>query len=122
MAVTNGVTYAGPGWSVPAELWPAAVTQRRRPNWRRPMSEQRAINQTEHHDDKGPRAFPISADEFFDRGMTLRDYFAAMAMQGFCSNPTWLKNVREGFDESVAVSVAIGAYEQADAMLAARKK
>lgn len=34
-----GVTYAGPGWSVPAELWPAAVT--RCPNWRRPtMNEQ----------------------------------------------------------------------------------
>ncbi len=30
MATLNGVEYSGPGWSVPAELWPAAVTRTRR--------------------------------------------------------------------------------------------
>jgi hypothetical protein len=46
--------------------------------------------------------------------MTLRDYFAAKAMQGWTANP--LPN-----DSSIQ-DVAAWAYRQADAMLAARTK
>ena len=66
-------------------------------------------------EDGGP-AFPlaepgncVSASE----GMTLRDYFAAKAMQGFCA--------REVSIECSADDIADDAYAMADAMLAARK-
>jgi hypothetical protein len=43
-------------------------------------------------------------------GMTLRDYFAAKAMQAFCSN------IKTSFQEDAEL-----AYRMADAMLEARK-
>lgn len=47
-------------------------------------------------------------------GMTLRDYFAAKAMQGMCAHPdTWGLN---------GYSLAEEAYAIADAMLEAREK
>jgi hypothetical protein len=46
-------------------------------------------------------------------GMTLRDYFAAKAMQGFVSDPDWRVDMMP--DET-----ARAAYTQADAMLSAR--
>jgi vacuolar-type H+-ATPase catalytic subunit A/Vma1 len=64
----------------------------------------------------GGPAFPINANESADRciytGMTLRDYFAAKAMQGLLtstriSKPDWIAN---------------DSYEMADAMLKAREK
>ena len=51
----------------------------------------------------------------FDTGMTLRDYFAAKAMQELMTykdRPIYLRPVDE---------VAIDAYEMADAMLEARE-
>ena len=48
-------------------------------------------------------------------GMTLRDYFAAKAMQGYCSDPEW----RLDMDFS---DTADAAYSVADAMLKARKE
>ena len=45
-------------------------------------------------------------------GMTLRDYFAAKAMQGFCSGSFW--------GEANSDECAVAAYEMADAMLKAR--
>ena len=45
-------------------------------------------------------------------GMTLRDYFAAKAMQGICSNNKY---------DAIADEVAVAAYEHADAMLRARE-
>lgn len=57
-------------------------------------------------------AFPFVSQEVFCSGMTLRDYFAASAMQGFasycgaCDDPQW----RPG-----------AAYKWADAMLKARE-
>jgi len=53
------------------------------------------------------RAFPSG----MDRGMTLRDYFAAMAMQGIQARVNW------GLED-----VAELAYRQADAMLEERAK
>ena len=47
-------------------------------------------------------------------GMTLRDYFAAKAMQGFASDPDWRLDM--GPEET-----ARAAYTQADAMLKARE-
>ena len=48
-------------------------------------------------------------------GMTLRDYFAAKAMQSFLNN-VGCKSDQQWFDE-----IAVGAYRQADAMLRARE-
>lgn len=57
----------------------------------------------------GPRAFPISADEFFDRGMLLRDYFAAAALTGLIASDS-------------SGDYALRAYAIADDMLAVRQK
>jgi hypothetical protein len=53
--------------------------------------------------------------------MTLRDYFAAKAMQGLISCPDWRENVgeEEGIDASDCTARA--AYMMADAMLKARE-
>lgn len=63
-----------------------------------------------------PRAFPQTHPEnaliYLDRGMTLRDYFAAKAMQAFYSRPD--------SDEWEPHEVAEDAYVIADAMLKAR--
>ena len=67
--------------------------------------------------DGGP-AFPLQSigPDFAPgyAGMTLRDYFAAKAMQGFCA--------REVSIECSADDIADDAYAIADAMLAARKQ
>ena len=60
-------------------------------------------------------AFPIPNMHI---GMTMRDYFAANAMQGFCST---LGDVSPNSPPYWNV-LAIDAYEMADAMLAAREK
>lgn len=56
---------------------------------------------------------PYDSEDFGGRGMTLRDHFAGLAMQGLCAHPdTWgLTSARE---------IAGEAYELADAMIAAR--
>jgi len=65
--------------------------------------------------DGGP-AFPQQTDITlaFD-GMTLRDYFAAKAMEGYVSDKAWRMN--EGVD-----ATARAAYLMADAMLKEREK
>ena len=64
-----------------------------------------------------PPAFPMCIDDGETRkymiGMTLRDYFAAKAMQGFAACDDDFPSVE---------SVAINAYKWADAMLAAREE
>lgn len=68
--------------------------------------------------DGGP-AFPVwelngqGKPEMTGFGMSLRDYFAAKAMQGFLSDPKWRDNV---IDELTASH----AYRMADAMMEAR--
>jgi hypothetical protein len=66
----------------------------------------------------GGPAFP-TAEIFHDEvvytgGMTLRDYFAAKAMQGFISDPDWRVDM-------MPEETARAAYYQADAMLKARE-
>ena len=67
-----------------------------------------------------PPAFPVfpetgggHAAAF--QGMTLRDYFAAKAMQGLLSDPGWRHDM--DFEDT-----AHAAYKQADAMLKAGEK
>jgi hypothetical protein len=59
-------------------------------------------------------AFPAPAgvSHITEQGMTLRDYFAAQAMQGF------LGTVKVGCPDDL---IALGAYNLADAMLKARE-
>jgi hypothetical protein len=70
----------------------------------------------------GGPAFPVPDDASDMPGMTLRDYFAAKAMQGLISCPDW----REGAGEDVGMNAsdytASAAYMMADAMLKAREK
>lgn len=73
--------------------------------------------------DGGP-AFPLQAhgDEAKSRyyltqqGMTLRDYFAAAALQGFCANQHWNPTQSVHF-----ANLAEDAFIAADAMLKERK-
>lgn len=80
----------------------------------------------------GGSAFPVifeaKSDEtegvrYYDlrgeTGMSLRDYFAAQAMQGIVSSPMYLSQNRSVFDRSY---VAEQAYQVADAMMKARLK
>ena len=60
-----------------------------------------------------PTAIPDNA--FFQEGMTLRDYFAAKALQGICAHPdTW--------GMQTPLVIAKECYTLADAMLEARDK
>lgn len=64
--------------------------------------------------DANDRAFKLGS-----AGMSLRDYFAANALQGLLSHPTGRKAAA---GQSVVEAHAVAAYEYADAMLAAREK
>lgn len=57
------------------------------------------------------QAFPIAVEKYFQEGMTLKDYFAAQAM-----NALIIKGEVRGTD-----LIAMRAYEIADAMMEARK-
>ena len=67
----------------------------------------------------GGTAFPT---EYNDRGLTMRDYFAAAALPVALDN--WKSfNAREGDDEVPSIDLIVSeAYDIADAMLAARKE
>lgn len=71
-------------------------------------------------DPKNPPAFPAQHVDLapFERGMTLRDYFAANAMQAIMINSD-SRSVSAGEVESWIGSYA---YRVADAMLAERQK
>ena len=62
-----------------------------------------------------------------DSGMTLRDYFAAKAMQGYISargwHPDFVFPTDFNFDDGkrAADAVTVSAYKWADAMLKARE-
>lgn len=65
----------------------------------------------------GGPAFPLVTDEkryIYDAGMTLRDYFAARAMQGMAASK---EHCTDGWAHS---DIAVQAYNIADAMLRAR--
>ena len=68
-----------------------------------------------------PPAFPIvidlGDDVKYQTGMTLRDYFAGLAMQGLIASPRGLL----GKNEITDVDYAQAAYLIADAMIKARE-
>lgn len=75
-----------------------------------------SINQFSYNPDTNPkkiedggRAFPNNS---YERGLSVRDYFAAKAMQGIAAS--------QMFTEWSSSEIASIAYAQADAMLAAR--
>ena len=87
--------------------------------------------------DKGGPAFPVHPDmaaqlgcvpSSSDAGMSLRDYFAAKAMNGFISAKAWhpdfIYPTDFNFDtgKRAADAVSVAAYKYADAMLKARKQ
>ena len=70
-------------------------------------------------DKTGGTVFPTTEANWHNEnvrseGMTLRDFFAAKAMQGWTANPLP--------DDSSIQDVAAWAYRQADAMIEARTK
>ena len=70
--------------------------------------------------DGGP-AFPPHWDpKTHPSGMTLRDYFAAKAMQGMLADSQTRESCPEDHEEKWVRSFARVCYEFADAMLAAR--
>jgi len=81
----------------------------------------------------GGSAFPIArrrdhetgeVTQWEELGMTLRDYFAGQAIQGFCANNSvWASNPMNGYDlvNNTIDGVVAEAYMIADAMLKARE-
>ena len=67
-----------------------------------------------------PTAFPVTSDHYADkyceRGMSLRDYFAAKAMQGTAAQYVHDDSRPGTWDQQLAAD----AYAIADAMMAAR--
>lgn len=76
--------------------------------------------------ESGKAAFPLGANEYgghgSEFGMSLRDYFAAKAMQGMLSNGDWVSNMVNATGQEADEVVGIAAYEIADAMLRERAK
>jgi|LakMenEpi03Aug12_release.lakeMendotaPanAssembly.Ray.scaffolds.fasta_scaffold908203_2 hypothetical protein len=68
----------------------------------------------------GGPAFPTPAHNLQNDGMTLRDYFAANAMQGLISCPDWRDGAGEDVGMDASDYTASVAYMMADAMLKAR--
>jgi len=71
------------------------------------------------------RAFPWCGDlndcPTIHLGMTLRDYFAAKAMQGLIASPRMPSPAAQGGFDVTDVMVADLSYKMADAMLKARE-
>ena len=59
-------------------------------------------------------AFPVISGSWHRPGISIRDYFAAKAMQGMLANPV------EGNDGMISKRLALWSYEIADAMLKVR--
>ena len=76
-----------------------------------------------------PPAFPQNPTNFdpFTHGMTLRDYMAAKALQGYISARGWHPDFTYPADfnfdagKRAADAVAVASYQYADAMLKARE-
>lgn len=69
------------------------------------------------------RAFPSESEKYGpDRGMSLRDYFAAKALQGYLANEGQTKELASHVGNAVEQmkAVATASYTMADAMLKAR--
>ena len=70
-----------------------------------------------------PRAFPQEyQDGDYQAGMTLRDYFAAKAMQGFIANTLAMQAISDNFPNEGDEYIAQESYRMADAMLKQREQ
>ncbi len=65
-------------------------------------------------------AFPTPTHNLQNDGMTLRDYFAAKAMQGLIASPRMPAPAHHGGTDVTDSMVADLSYKIADAMLSAR--
>lgn len=70
------------------------------------------------------KAFPLAKGSYCQKGMELRDYFAAKAMQAILSNDRFLVAILTNYDSEGVSSDAIAseAYSMADAMMRERSK
>ena len=72
-----------------------------------------------------PVAFPSVGDDYIRYGMTLRDYFAAKAMQGiiirYGQEPPYLLISEDSDVDAADAETAKYAYEIADMMMQARE-
>jgi hypothetical protein len=64
--------------------------------------------------DDGGMAFPVASGVIHNKGMSLRDWMAGMALQGMVANPY--------YDAHNAAEYSEYAYKVADAMIAERAK
>ena len=75
---------------------------------------------------ENPQAFPQTwerdgSTDNWENGMTLRDYFAAKAMQGIYSNSEWMKEYKgDKYLMQIGVASEVS-YSIADAMLKQRE-
>ena len=67
----------------------------------------------------GEPAFPCASDHRYQKGMTLRDYFAAKVLQGLITKGTYTC-VSMGLNRNNDYELL--AYKVADRMIAARKE
>lgn len=76
-----------------------------------------------HPTKTGGPAFPstITDDSLHVQGMTLRDYFAAKAVQGFIQSSAIRGIYTKGIGTPTNAELATAAYDLADAMLRARE-
>jgi hypothetical protein len=72
--------------------------------------------------DNGGPAFPDDSQHNYTGGMTLRDYFAAVALQGMVGVAVVDAARNRVKPERIPPQLATEAYAIADAMLAARKE
>ena len=77
---------------------------------------------TNESKDTGGPAFPRPGDFNPQTGMTLRDYFAAKAMQGLIAHEERAKQLGSHNLGDFDVRVAVCAYRYADAMLKAKEQ
>jgi hypothetical protein len=75
------------------------------------LEAQQLKESTVNSNNTGGPAFPTHLN--LTQGMTLRDYFAAKAMQSM--------NTRQDYSDAPADAIALDAYALADAMLKARE-
>lgn len=66
---------------------------------------------------------PLSAADFFNggNGMTLRDWFAGMALSGLIGKAYYAASQTDDPFTGISETLAVVSYGMADAMLAARK-
>ena len=71
-----------------------------------------------------PKTITSGDKSISEGGLSIRDWFAGQALNGFCSDGRMLKATHDALEtgKSVAVVLAVSAYDAADAMLAARKE